>query len=887
VRNLPLALAATLLVSCDPAIANIPPGSFAHPVFDLWANPQQFPTPNDLVIDDASGLLALVVDPTSSPAEQEFTTEYLNTLDGYPPEAVVQVAFDAPINSSTATDSNVVVLDLGLVGSTTQTLAVVPTARTWDSSGKTLTIQATESWSKGHQYVVGIRGYATGLQAQDGSTVVATPQFYLTRVNGPLVDCKDLSDPTCAATTWVIPIPGDDPQPDTDRNALALRLERARRLDQAAFDALADVSLPPSHVIPRSQLAVGFTFHTVNQTLATFAPENNVIPFPNSSLFNGVTVTIPTPANAPQLLQAIYLGLDTLDGFSTTAPIISENSDSLPAFDRNIDPSTVTKKTVILSNQSDPATPPSYTPCLTCQTWGPQSGLPQQLQAVPNVPLEPGQTYSVVITRGLNDTNGKQVNVNTDGALARLSASLVNNGKSTISLISDTRAVAIEPYRSRYQPLFDGLAAQGMQRADLLFAWTFPTQLNTVQLQFVYAAPALYSLTGNLSSQVLLNPIPVSEPASTAVPPQYPSSNLRQIVTGQIDNLNLLDPTLGIISPRVHVEQLDFVLALPKTAPASGQYPVVIFLHAWQGDRTQVLAVADAFAALNMATVAVDLPWHGNRTTCTNYLLGNACAAGGTCSSSGQCTNGLALGSNGIPVASGWNFFNPVNFFAMRDNFRQTVADVAQLIRVIRDPLGFSILADDPSTPNVKETLDGAHIALAGTSLGAMNGVLVAAVSPDITGAALSSPSADILDVLMKSPSPQFLEERLLLTAGLSAENAPSGSPQFETLMNYAQWIMDPADPINFGNYLENERLLQIFPPGAIPPVPVLMQWVAGDLVFPNSTTQSLIGVSAPGMASPMFRATKYMGAPDDFLIDFSNSAVTTQAQAEAAAWLQ
>src|SRR5205823_14558922 len=58
--------------------------NFPEMGFDPAALPPLVPLPNDLAKDPTTGLLKIPIDPASPAAQQEFTTDFLNTLDGYP-----------------------------------------------------------------------------------------------------------------------------------------------------------------------------------------------------------------------------------------------------------------------------------------------------------------------------------------------------------------------------------------------------------------------------------------------------------------------------------------------------------------------------------------------------------------------------------------------------------------------------------------------------------------------------------------------------------------------------------------------------------------------------------------------------------------------------------
>ena len=203
---------------------------------------------------------------------------------------------------------------------------------------------------------------------------------------------------------------------------------------------------------------------------------------------------------------------------------------------------------------------------------------------------------------------------------------------------------------------------------------------------------------------------------------------------------------------------LTFALAVPAAPAPSGGYPLSIFGHGLTRDRDDFLAIANSLALAGQATIATDVVFHGERSTCTGsgaYVAAvagattvsddNACAdpttqkcdegmrgatqslfkgddasrvtprpasrapasalrAGPTPPATsgaprpasaraspvpdGVCEGGDFLRSGGVPVISGWNIFSLTNFFATRDNFRQQVIDLSQLVGTLAAPDG-------------------------------------------------------------------------------------------------------------------------------------------------------------------------------------------------------
>src|SRR5262249_14016847 len=88
------------------------------------------------------------------------------------------------------------------------------------------------------------------------------------------------------------------------------------------------------------------------------------------------------------------------------------------------------------------------------------------------------------------------------------------------------------------------------------------------------------------------------------------------------------------------------------------------------------------------------------------------------------------------PAISGWNMLNLTNFFTTRDNFRQPVVDLQQVVRMVKATGAGSL----DSMLLAGQKLDAAHIQYVGVSLGGVVGTLFTAASPDIERSVLNVP---------------------------------------------------------------------------------------------------------------------------------------------------
>lgn len=847
--------------------------SGAAAVFDPAASPPRVPTPNDLAIDPTTGLVKAPVDPTASPAEQEFVRDYLNTLDGFPISAgaTAQIAGGA-LAAATVSPATVRVIDTtdllgGGTGATTATVAYVAA-----SNRIAITPPAT-GWTKGHVYAVALYAGPAGLTNVDGVPLQASTAWALARSPGSLVTCSDLSASNCALNIRAAPLSLEQ----------ALGLERLRRGYAPLLDALDAMG------VARENIPLLWTFRIVSQPEATFDPAGSVIPFPNNVLLNPTTGKVNLPgAGGPTLIGQLIAGLNTLDGFGLTSSAVSENSDTLGAVDvGEIDEATLATGAGFMA-----LTPNALTPdvrvCLNCDSSlnpdGSTPDNPQQVQFVPNLPLSERTTYAAWISGGTKSTEGKSVVANPVFAFARSSEPLVDGaGKSQVSALSDAQAQALEPLRLGMKPLFDGLAAAGHARRDLALAFAYTTQSSFSVLQELQGVPTAATL-----------PTAVTGAAQDATLTAA-LSGAGTVWTGRMITANLLAGMAGPFAPSgaPAPESIPFLLVVPTGAAPAGGWPVTIFGHGLTGGRFAAMRIAGTLAQAGQATIAIDTTHHGDRSDCrgAGSLLGagvpdSAVCSTGTCSTStGRCEVSAGVPGTYVPksaadptaVISGWNFIEAANLFATRDRFRQQVVDLSQVVRVVRGTGPGSLQA-------AAGALDAAQVTYVGQSLGGMLGTLFTAASPDVGPAVLNVPGGSVADILLTSPA--FVGPANALKATLAANGLPQGSPGYDNFINIARWIMDPADPINAAYQLLNG-----------PQVPagrgVLLQYITEDQVIPNPTTVMLIDAANRGDDQLLVRlfqpsvADRPLAARHGFLLDPASDPTTTvTAQTQAATFV-
>ncbi len=866
--------------------------------------PPIVPTPNDLAIDPATGLVNAPVDPSAPAGYQEFTKDYLNTLNGFPvaSSGAAEVLL-GDLDASTVSPTNVLVFNALDGTPLLATIAYVPAAG--GQPGMITISPPTEGWAKSIKVAIAV---TSGVHRADGNPVVGSEVWAMARSASTLVSCSDLTSPDCKPVITLAPLSA----------AQAVQLEALRRGYKPLLDAL------DAQGVARADVPLLWVFSTVNQPEATFDPANGVIPFPNDLVYDQTNnhLNLPVPAGAPAALQQLIAGLNTLDGFSTTAPSVSENADGKGVIDiGSLDPATLDAGTMFIPLQAATgALPPNVQVCLNCRSSTDSTGAtfvpladggvispaPDQLQFVPLTPLNEKERYAAVLTTDLKDTTGRTVMASPTFALIRSKASLLDNGHSVIPGVSDAQATQLEALRAGYSQLFDFLEAAGLPRKKVALLWTFKTQSTVSTATVMNAAPAAISAPTGVAMAVN---------ASATVFPQMDAAGLARANLGGVFVGNLSMPfaltgpgaTLNPNPAQWVTRRIPYVLTIPSSAAPTNGWPVVIFGHGLGRQRTDMLGFANAAAAAGYATIAIDEAWHGDRTTCIGFgayltqtmgggpypddaacanpttmmccndpaaacataagsygrcvgrAAGAACTPGATdpagdiqclqvgqglCQANGTCENGtLKTDASGVVSASGWNFFSLSNFFATRDSFRNPVIDFAQLVRVLKDTSagGLNAWIKIPSVGgNAAYNLDASTIDYVGQSLGTFAGNHAAAVNTSLRHVGLNVPGSDQVLLLMQSPT--LVPYRNAFEAQLAPLGLVPGTPGFVSFLVLAKTIVDPGDPQNSAYATVNSSAAGR---------ETYYQYIQDDQFLINPTTLEAIAAGSRGAKQP------------------------------------
>jgi pimeloyl-ACP methyl ester carboxylesterase len=596
-------------------------------------------------------------------------------------------------------------------------------------------------------------------------------------------------------------------------------------------------------------------------TRANFDPTAGVTPLPFNLLFLGTTdLTLNPPVADPNDYSDPLVALGAVDGFSTTekwvttftsfpnavAPASVVSGQSVRFFEVSTVFGTIVNVSGIIRELT-----PGVEYVATMAT-------PTVLAIIPLKPLKELTTYMAVLTNDINDTVGNDATAAQTYHLSKAEQPWVDaNGHSTSPFFSDATATSLESLRRITAGNEAAAAAWGIPKQDIVLSWTAQTQAITPVLKHLRSiarpAPTQVAPTG-LNTSILGAPgiadihigvitLPYYLGVPSASNPVAPLTDFfRAAPGGYVPPFNGLglDPTstfVTVANPlpvKTSDQTVPLLLTLPNAnsghqKPVAG-WPVVIFGHGYGGNRGNLLAAADTFAAAGYAVIGIDTPLHGISPTdpalAALYVENTpwASVANERTFDVDYVDNATgAPGPDGNVDASGTHMINLGSMLTSRDNARQAQADLSVLAVTLA-----SIDADGDSLPD----LDPSTVSYAGISMGGIMGTPFAAVEPMVPNAFLSVPAGGLARALEASPTfgPR-------IRAGLAAAGLQPGTTDYELYFTVFQTVIDSMDPINWIGEVADFKN-------------VLLHEVIGDTVLPNFVATAPLSGTEPMIRS-------------------------------------
>ncbi len=574
-------------------------------------------------------------------------------------------------------------------------------------------------------------------------------------------------------------------------------------------------------------------------TIAIFAPNSDdpclgVMPFPTDLVRDPDTGTLNLPFCRDDDADTIAIkrGLRTLNGYSVKIGLTIN-------FSAPIDTTTLADGILVLNATTKQ--PHQVAPIFI--------GAQNMLAMVPVTPFDEETTYIVALSSAIKDSVGAEIVSDQAFTFLKSTEPLVDAaGYSRFAALDDATANGLEPIRAGYEVLWAALAQAGLERDEVLIAYSFTTQ--TVTKSFPQLA-TLLAAWGGAEVQYENTLAAVDHPLLTAA--GVPTTNVCKIHTGRVMVKSLLTDTgtFGVDrtgSPIVTDAPVDYVLFTPNPDPdgpggpltnsgdCSGANPdlwnydnLLVVAHSLGKCKNVAVTLANTFGMVNYAVLALDGPRAGSRT------LGNLGDQDlDTCPDQPATPELITLGDA-----------NP-NPFVIRDHLRQWGLELVQAIDVAQTDARVYAGADT-STP-----APSTGVALYGHSWGGIAAALAGSVS-EVDAVALSAASGDMTGIF--TPLLQAGIAARLQAAGLSP-----GSPEFNAQLTSAtqetagiyQWALDPADPLFYaaGYPLFADR-------------PVLVQVVSAgstmtDAPLHATATQRALAAAFAAKGNPAVAATTF-----------------------------
>ena len=528
-----------------------------------------------------------------------------------------------------------------------------------------------------------------------------------------------------------------------------------------------------------------------------FDSANSDIPYPNNILFSGSTDgTLNLPFDASDSDAAVKTALNALDGFSTSSPISV-------SFTGDINASTLMSglKFYEINATASPAT--GGIPLISAITGELTFGVDyvatvsgNKIVLLPIKPLQSNQNYMIVLTKDITDNAGDPIAPDVASELLLQTTPLVDSNGTNHTTLDIADATKLEGIRQFTQAMIGYTIAQkGIARENIVSAWSFKTQTIGAVAQAFSDANKTASLAlkdTNLTSQDMLGiPSPLMHgnaeiyAGTLSGLPYYlakASSNHDTAPLTQSFEFNTTTTYMPEINATITIPAL---VSVPKgqVMPAAG-WPVVIFQHGITQNRTNLLAISEAFASIGYAAVAIDLPLHGITDT-TNGLY--MATLERTFDLDLINNNTQAAGPDGVIDPSGQHYINLVSLLTSRDNVRQTTSDLIAL----KNSLASAVFADANGTLSSTK-FDTTHVAFVGHSLGTIAPFGFFAHA-DLESVTLAMPGGGIAQLLNNSAT-----FGPVIETGLASKGVIKGTSDYDAFMLATQTVLDDADPINY-----------------------------------------------------------------------------------------
>ena len=442
------------------------------------------------------------------------------------------------------------------------------------------------------------------------------------------------------------------------------------------------------------------------------------------------------------------------------------------------------------------------------------------LHVRPAVTLEPHNTY-VYRAAGITD-RGLQVVPQERVALLTGPDLVDATGQVLVPGLSTEQALELAAQQERLRPYLDRWQADGLDLFSVAALGDFTTLSASERLLESRDELLQLPLDLNFENEALQSPWDRG---------LWPLLNdVETVYTGDLTLHSWLEPYSRRATATPQNVRTQFVLTLPENPSDPSNVPVVLFGHGINTGAELAYGVANFLADAGYAVFAIDLPYHGVRSPCTEDA--HCSGWGSTCRGDGQCINddnslgtvrkspNLFSGGPQVAITTGTHFFEIDDLIATRDHFVQALRDQMQARRVLQNAdwvtrTGFGLNTDAMS--------------YLGISLGSILGASLSPIEPDLQKFALNVGGADVTRLLENSTALS-----LVLSDFLRQYEVEPDDFAYTAYTYFARWLLDAIDPINLVQHTLQDPLVGIGAKNA------LIQMCENDLVVPNRNTELL-----------------------------------------------
>jgi Bacterial virulence factor lipase N-terminal len=581
----------------------------------------------------------------------------------------------------------------------------------------------------------------------------------------------------------------------------------------------------------------------------------------------GRRVNLPTPqdcATHPSDCEDVAV-LNQLDGFNMQARI------SVP-FDGDIDPATVTSKSVFLLKLRDVLTGREDGRQVVGINYIVWDSATRELSFRPDGSLDQHTTYVLVVTTGVRDERGNAIGV--------AQGLREDRDKPAGDADRDYRRT-LDRAEQRARPVL----ARGVDIATLsVFTTQTATHIVERMRAAIYAAPAptLNVNVGPGGTRAVFADATIAEITNNAdinvggalTPQTINLAQWRRIVPGKVGTVafgtfRTLDFTAGVSGhvPPIPTRtgtlavtgELDvaFTLWLPTGPPPPGGWPVYIYAHGSFGDKNSGARIAAIAASQGLATITINAIGRGfgARTTMTVRRTDGTTLT--------FPAPGLGRDQNGDNVIDDWEPFGARRPNRVHNLAGPTAETVAQHFALVR-ALQAGVDVDGDGAPD----LSGSRIYMSGGSFGAMVAMLTLPYEPAVRAAAFVVPGGmpayhgmlgpalrgmfGTAHLASRTPSlinsahgvtsidgipvsAPFYNDDLPLRDQPPRVNIVPGAVAIQRVVDRIVWAGQYASSLAFA------RLVRRAPLAGVPARPFLLQYPRSDQTVANPMTADLI----------------------------------------------